>query len=69
MSEQKKPEREEQKGSGRRAFLRKGGKVLAYSVPVIYSLQSTLLRAQQTSPGSPGTASVDATATQTQTTP
>jgi len=53
MSEQQKnPEEEASKGSGRREFLRRGGKFLAYSVPVIYSLQSTRLRAQQMSVGS-----------------
>ena len=53
MSEQEKdPGGEEKKGTARREFLRKGGKVLAYSVPVIYSLQSTRLRAQEMSAGS-----------------
>jgi hypothetical protein len=55
MSEREKnPEREEQKGSGRREFLRKSGKILAYSVPVIYSLQSRRLKAQEMSAGSAG---------------
>jgi len=70
MSEHEKdPEGEEKKGSGRREFLRKGGKLLAYSVPVIYSLQSTKLTAQQVSARSAGAASVNQTAIQTQTTP
>jgi len=49
----------------RREFLRRSGKVLAYSVPVIYSLHSTPLKAQQASPGSVGSVS---NLSQTQTT-
>ena len=53
MSEQEKnPKLEQEEGTGRRDFLRKSGKILSYSVPIIYSLQSTRLRAQQMSAGS-----------------
>ena len=53
MSEQeKRPKREQKEATGRRDFLRRSGKILSYSVPVIYSLHSTRLKAQQMSAGS-----------------
>lgn len=54
MSEQEKNPKREETESGRRDFLRKSGKILAYSVPVIYSLQSRPLKAQEMSAGSAG---------------
>jgi hypothetical protein len=56
----------------RREFLLRSGKFLAYTVPVIYSLHSTRLNAQEMSCGSTACsadATAETTATETTTTP